>query len=359
MASIVERKRKDGTVSYLVQIIKRHPKHQESKTFDNRRTAAAWAKKREAEIDLALSEGRPITTQKAQAKTLTNAIDRYLAETRKTPGKTKKQVLETIKRDYDIAKKRCDLIRAEDIKALAAALLDGGRSPSTVGNYLSHLSMIFELAKPSWGYPLDKKAFDDGMIVCRNLGLTGKSQKRDRRPSVDEMNKLMDYFADKKKRVPQSAPMHKIIAFAMFSTRRQEEISRITWADLDKENKRILVRDMKDPTTKKGNHVYVELPDPCMKIIESMPKKNERIFPYGTDAISASFTRACKFLEIEDLHFHDLRHEGASRLFEMGRTIPQVASVSGHRSWQSLQRYTHIIASGDRWDNWKWINKMG
>lgn len=358
MASIVERKRKDGTLSYLAQIIKRDPKHQESKTFDNRRTAAAWAKKREAEIDLALSQGRPITTQKAQAKTLGDAIEMYLAETRKTPGKTKKQVLETIKRDYDIAKKRCDLIRAEDIKTFATALLDGGRSPATVGNYLSHLSMIFELAKPSWGYPLDKKAFDDGMIVCRNLGLTGKSQKRERRPSVDEMNKLMEYFAEKKKRVPQSAPMHKIIAFAMFSTRRQEEISRILWSDLDANNKRILVRDMKDPNAKKGNHTYVELPDPCMKIIESMPKKNERIFPYGTDAISAAFTRACKFLEIEDLHFHDLRHEGASRLFEMGKTIPQVASVTGHKSWQSLQRYTHIITSGDKWEKWCWIDNI-
>src|ERR1022692_591693 len=32
--------------------------------------------------------------------------------------------------------------------------------------------------------------------------------------------------------------------------------------------------------------------------------------------------RACQQLEIKDLHFHDLRHEGVSWLFEMGRTIP-------------------------------------
>ena len=57
-----------------------------------------------------------------------------------------------------------------------------------------------------------------------------------------------------------------------------------------------------------------------------MPRRDDRIFPYSTDAISAAFTRACKVLGIEDLHFHDLRHEGVSRLFEMGWTIPQVAS---------------------------------
>jgi integrase len=77
------------------------------------------------------------------------------------------------------------------------------------------------------------------------------------------------------------------------------------------------------------------------------------IFPYNTDAISAAFTRACKLLGIEDLRFHDLRHDGISRLFEMGWNIPQVAVVSGHRSWQSLKRYTHIRQRGDKYADWK------
>ena len=57
-----------------------------------------------------------------------------------------------------------------------------------------------------------------------------------------------------------------------------------------------------------------------------------------TDAIGAAFTRAVALLGIEDLHFHDLRHEGASRLFELGMNVPHVAAVSGHRSWNSLRR---------------------
>ena len=38
----------------------------------------------------------------------------------------------------------------------------------------------------------------------------------------------------------------------------------------------------------------------------------------------------------------------------MGRTIPQVAAVSGHRSWNSLKRYTHIRQSMDKYEKWKW-----
>ena len=111
---------------------------------------------------------------------------------------------------------------------------------------------------------------------------------------------------------------------------------------------------MKHPGDKKGNNVYCELPPEAIAIVKSMPRDEERIFPYSTDAISAAFTRACKILGIEDLRFHDLRHEGISRLFEIGRTIPQVAAVSGHRSWTSLKRYTHLRQSTDKYDNWKW-----
>ena len=89
-----------------------------------------------------------------------------------------------------------------------------------------------------------------------------------------------------------------------------------------------------------------------------MPRVKPEIFPFSTDSISAAFTRACKILGIEDLRFHDLRHEGISRLFEMGRTIPQVAAVSGHRSWTSLKRYTHIRHSADKYENWKWKARL-
>jgi integrase len=162
----------------------------------------------------------------------------------------------------------------------------------------------------------------------------------------------MEHFRRIRDHRPASIPMQKIVAFALFSTRRQEEITLLRWDDLDGD--RVLVRDMKHPGDKKGNNVYCELPPEALAIIKSMARAEQELFPYSTDAISAAFTRACKILGIEDLRFHDLRHEGVSRLFEMGRTIPQVAAVSGHRSWTSLKRYTHIRQSSDKYENWKW-----
>ena len=79
-------------------------------------------------------------------------------------------------------------------------------------------------------------------------------------------------------------------------------------------------------------------------------------FSLSTDAIGAGFTRACQFLGIMDLHFHDLRHDGVSRLFETGLSIPQVGSVSGYRAWSSLKRYTHLRQTGDKYTDWKWLS---
>jgi hypothetical protein len=54
-----------------------------------------------------------------------------------------------------------------------------------------------------------------------------------------------------------------------------------------------------------------------------MPKRSKEIFPYSGDTIGTNFTRACWFLNIIDLHLHDLRHEGVSRLFEVGANIEE------------------------------------
>jgi integrase len=224
--------------------------------------------------------------------------------------------------------------------------------PQTVQNYLSHLAAVFAIARPAWGYPLDRQAMKDAQIVAKRLGVISKSRHRDRRPTMDELDKLMQHFGVVKARRPRSAPMQKIVIFALFGTRRLDEITRIRWDDYDRN--RVLVRDMKHPGDKAGNDTWVELPPEASEIIDSMPKSAKEIFPFTTDAIGAAFTRACKVLGVDDLVLHDMRHEGISRLFEMGRTIPQVASVSGHRSWQSLKRYTHLRQIGDKYADWIW-----
>ena len=71
-------------------------------------------------------------------------------------------------------------------------------------------------------------------------------------------------------------------------------------------------------------------------------KINRFIFPHNSKTISKYFTDACKSLGIVDLHFHDLRHEASSRLFEKGLTIVQVQQITLHSNWATLSRYVNL-----------------
>ena len=346
MGTITARERKDGSVAYLarVRVMRDGITYHETETFDRRPIATSWIKKRERE----LAVPGAIADCKAADPPLAKAIDRYTEESLKAIGRTKTQVLRAIK-NYPIADMPCSTVKSKDIIEFLQALTG---QPQTVGNYASHLAAIFAIARPMWDYRLDNREMRDAIIVARRMGIISRSVQRTRRPTMGELNDLLAHFVDRRKKVPQALPMHKVIVFALFSSRRQAEITQITWDDFQKEHKRVLVRDMKHPGEKIGNDTWVDLPEEAIQVIGSMPKTKPEIFPFSPDAITANFTRACKLLGIDDLHFHDLRHEGISRLFEMGWNIPQVAAVSGHRSWVSLKRYTHIRESGDRYANW-------
>ncbi|KQV27622.1 chorismate mutase [Rhizobium sp. Root1203] len=377
MGTISERKRKNGTKAYTAQIrIKRDGVlvHSEAQTFDRRPVANAWLKKRETELD----QPGALDKLKTPDVTLAAAIQKYIEESVKEIGKTKAQCLRMIKK-HAIADKRCSEITSVDIAAFATDMKTGWlpedadpdlradvqqvgeakeRLPQTVGNYMSHLGAVFAVARPMWGYKLDKIAFDDAFTVTKRLGITSRSKERDRRPTLSELDRLLTYFAERNVRTPQSMPMGQAILFAIFSARRQEEITRLLWTDYEPEHGRILVRDMKHPGQKIGNDVWCTLTTEAIAVIQAMPRSKAEIFPYNSNTISRNFTDACKVLGIDDLHYHDLRHDGVSRLFEIGWDIPRAATVSGHRSWSSLKRYTHIRQTGDKYAGWKWLPHM-
>ena len=124
----------------------------------------------------------------------------------------------------------------------------------------------------------------------------------------------------------------------------------IEWRHLDAKTRTILVENRKDPRNKDGNDQRVPLLAAtgydAYQILEEQRQRiggnGGRCFPYNGRSVGTNFRRTCQELKIENLHFHDLRHEGTSRLFEAGLTIEQVPLVTGHKDWKMLRRYTHL-----------------
>ena len=187
---------------------------------------------------------------------------------------------------------------------------------------------------------------DLARIALRRLGLIGRSNERDRRPTQQELDRLINYF-DNYEAI--TMPMSRIIKFAVATAMRQSEICNITWEDFDTRTRCVIVRDRKDPRHKDGNHQRVPIINltgyDAWELLEEQrfhsPTRG-RIFPYNSKSVGTAFRRACKTLKIEDLRFHDLRHDATSRLFEAGLSIEKVSLVTGHKDWKMLKRYTHL-----------------
>ncbi|MCQ3002605.1 tyrosine-type recombinase/integrase [Pseudomonas syringae] len=361
MGTITSSKRKDNSVAYTAQIrVHRDGKtvYQESQTFERKQIAQAWIKRRETE----LSASGAIDRANRKGATVKEMIDRYLDEygVLRPLDKTKRATLKATSETWigEILDSALTSQHLVEYGQWRMSVAGRGVKAQTVGNDLSHLGAVLSVARPAWGYLVDPHAMPDARKVLRKLGANMKSEERSRRHTLDELDKIMGHYVEMQARRSALIHMPKVTAFAIFSTRWQEEITRIRWDDLDEHRQAVLVRDMKNPSQKIGNDVWCYLPDEAWGIVNTMPMVAKEVSPYNAKSISASFTRACQFLEIEDLHFHDLRHDGVSRLFEIDWDIPRVASVSGHRDWNSLRRYTHLRGRGDRYKKWSWSHKL-
>ena len=171
MATIIKRKRKDGSTAWLAKIaVRRAGKTvwRENRTFDLRSTAAAWIEKREKDFAKpGALENLPGGETRRRDVTLGDAIDKYVEDSAKAIGRTKAQVLKSIKK-FDIANKPCAEIDSAAIVAFGKEKLKTGVAPQTLANYLSHLSVVFTMAGPAWNYPLDERAMRNAMIVAKS-----------------------------------------------------------------------------------------------------------------------------------------------------------------------------------------------
>ena len=361
MGTISQRKLADGTIRFRAEIrISRKglANFKESKTFNSMRLAQKWLAMREEEIE----ENPEILLGRSDVTniTLANAIEKYLDEVGNEYGRTKTYCLRLIQK-FPIAQYIITKIRPADISE-HVALRKGGYAKldlkpiatSTLQHELLHIRGVLSHASVMWDVNVDLAGFDKATAQLRKTRQISSSGKRDRLPTTAELKKLTEYFYRKWQKPVYSYPMHLIMWFAIFSCRRESEITEMLLADYDEDNEVWKVRDLKNPNGSKGNHKEFNVLEPCRKMIELLQVKSTRkrmlnrgydkdlLIPLSPKTIGGEFRNACKILGIEDLRFHDLRHEGCTRLAEQGFTIPQIQQVSLHDSWGSLERYVSV-----------------
>nr|WP_272913113.1 site-specific integrase [Solidesulfovibrio fructosivorans] len=98
-------------------------------------------------------------------------------------------------------------------------------------------------------------------------------------------------------------------------------------------------------TTKNSEARKVPLAEGALTVLRELPRSLDQgpVFGLLPDQITASMKYACKKAKLENLRFHDLRHEATSRLFELTDLgVMEIKAITGHKTLQMLARYTHL-----------------
>lgn len=369
MGTVTERILSTGVKKYRAQVrVKRQdlPNFTESKTFSTRKLAEAWIKKREYELEL--NPELMISANISKGMTLAEALEKYLKEIVDF-GRSKRMGIRFLT-NWPIGKvKISDLTRKDftDHTYLRRAgypeIAADPIESSTALQDLQYLKVVLTHADLVWGEKVNLFELEQAMKGLRNARVITKSKKRDRLPTSNELQTLTNYFYKRWIQRKTAMPLHLIIWLAIYTCRREDELTRLFLNEYDRHHHEWKVFDLKNPNGSAGNHKSFLVTEKAEQVIQEIMKSDVRdrmlhlntadpsvLLPLNTKSFAARWRDAIKMNGIEDLRFHDLRHEGITRLAEDGLTIPQLQQVSLHESWESLRRYVNLKNRRDRLD---------
>jgi integrase len=323
MATIAKR---DG--KFRVQI-RRQGQGSISKTFTLRKDAERWARETEAAIEAGRYtkpkvEGIGEDAIDPNTTTLQALVERYrdAVTANKRGCASETAILNAFNRNASLAAKKLSDITPTDWARYRDARLKEIK-PISVKRQLSIFSRIYEVARAEWGLKIDNP--------LASVSLEYVDQRRDRRLKEGELDCIITEA--KRRRNPL---VLQVILWAKETGMRRGEILAMRWEHID-----IKARVLSIPISKNGLARKIPVTKAMMGILEGQEPDNATVFPIKPSNLKLTWARILTAVGIADLHFHDLRHEAISTLFEKGLAIQEVASISGHQSWKMLQRYTH------------------
>ncbi len=293
------------------------------KTFHTKQDAQEWARLMETKADRG---DMPISIRELSAYKVADIIKRYRDE---AVIKKRSCEAETYLLNAFLRAPIANLTFAQVTKAHFVSYRNKRIKivkPATVNRELGIISHAFNVAIHDWGLPIKENPL-------KNLKKLKMNNARNRRLEPKEYGLILE--ATRHCTNPNIKP---IIQIALRTGMRRGEIINMHWEHIDF-NRSIL----HIPITKNGHSRDIPLSHRTIRLLQSLERQPRgQVFQTTANAFRLIWQRLLKRTGIEDLHFHDLRHEAISRFFELGLSVPEVALISGHRDYRMLFRYTHM-----------------
>lgn len=311
-----------------------------SRTFATKAEATAWARSVEADIDA----GRHGKSDPAGV-TVGDMIVRY-RQLREDSGReirptsSERYMLDQLEAGF--GELLAERLAVSDVVEWAQGRRRDGVAGATVGMELSKFGTVLRHASAFMGLALPD-VLGPARIMLAHLRVIGPAKRRDRRPTAEELTRLIEWF-EKQADSPTMLRMPDLLRVSIAVGFRRGELFRLRWEDVDEVRRAVLIRDRKHPRSKAGNDQWVPLLGEAWQVVQRQPRSEARIFPYAAQTVSKYFKKGCDALKIRDLHWHDMRHEAASALIEAGWDVFSVRAVTGHGvspSDRQLGRYVN------------------
>lgn len=342
--------RKRGAYQWEAQIRRRGYPAQ-SKTFNTKAEAEAWAKMIESEM----ARGVWLSRGEAESTTLREALERYLAEI--VPAKksaTREASTIRMLMALPLALRHLASIRGVDIAALRDEWLRH-YAPASVVRHMAVLSHVFSVARKEWGMeslvnPVSavRKPSISNARTRRVVGIVDVADGS----CVTHEGELEHVIA-----ASGSTLLPSIIVLAVETAMRRGEIVSLCWEHVD-----LARRVAHLLATKNGSSRDVPLSSKAVETLymlrAQVDARKGKVFDIRADAVTRAFDRAvmrahARYLEnckkqgvtpderfLVDLHFHDLRHEATSRLAAIF-PMHELTKITGHTDPKMLMRYYH------------------
>ena len=314
--------RKKGDRQWHAQIRKRGYPAQ-TKTFSTKSDAERWATIIESEME----RGVFVSRTEAENTFVRDVLTRFENEVlpTKRSEQSDKSRIKTLQEEFG-AFRLASLTTSQVANFRDRRLKIVG--PQSVIHEINLLNRVLKAASMDWGIALP------GGLATASVRKPVKPRGRDRRVSESEIQRILD--------VTQSVELATIIALAVETGMRRNELASLTWEHLylDRQTAHL-------PRTKTDVPRTVPLSTMAIAALRRLPVKTEgRVFKLQAESMSQAFERACEphRANIVGLRFHELRHEATSRLFEKGLNVMEVAAITGHKTLEMLKRYTHLRA---------------
>lgn len=301
-----------------------------AKSFDQKADAEKWARSLESELDRC---GMLPDTRVAESTTLRSILERYMAEVspRKRSAHTEISRIKALVR-RPICHRTLALLSTSDLATYRDDRLRTV-SASTVIRELNTISHAIDTAMRDWGVYLHRNP-------CKLVRRPSPPRGRNRRLRDDEEQRLLD-AADGGRNIY----MRDLIVLAIETGMRRGELLSLDWEHIDLD-----ARIAHLPLTKNGDPRDVPLSSRARDVLQRLWEgqggpSTGRALSTSESAVVQAWGHLCGRAGIAGLHFHDLRHEAVSRLFEKGLNVVEVSTISGHKELRMLSRYAHLRAT--------------